>query len=266
MTDNFFQDFSGSSGVRIAVIGTLCILAIYLGALTISVGENLRRPINPATDTITVTGNGEAIVTPDVARITYTVQNTAPTVAAAQEATTNQANTVLASVKKLNINEKDIKTLSYNVSPEYAYQAPCPYGSICPDYRQPKITGYQVSQTVQVTVRDLTKVGTLLSTLGTAEVQNVNGPAFGLDDETAGYNAARADAIAKAKAQAAVLSKQLGVGLGRIVNFSESSGYYPYPMAYGKGGVAMDSAGATPEIPVGENTYNASVTITYEIR
>ena len=55
--------------------------------------------------------------------------------------------------------------------------------------------------------------------------------------------------------------------LGKVVNFSESSGGYPYPMAYGMGGAA-DSAVKTvaPSVPTGENTYNASVSITYEIR
>ena len=116
-------------------------------------------------------------------------------------------------------------------------------------------------------MRDLTAVGTLLGGLGKLEVQNINGPAFGLDDATAGYDAAREDAIAKARAQAKLLAKQLGVRLGKIVNFSESSGGYAYPMyALGMGG-AMDSKSApTPELPVGENTYSASVSVTYEIR
>ena len=89
-------------------------------------------------------------------------------------------------------------------------------------------------------------------------MQNVNGPDFGLDDSTAGYNAARVDAINKAKTQAQSLSKQLGVRLGEIVNFSESSGGYSYPMMYGLGGAA-ESKSATPDVPAGENTYNASV-------
>ena len=105
----------------------------------------------------------------------------------------------------------------------------------------------------------------MLGGLGKLEVQNVNGPAFALDDSTAGYSAARYDAIKKAKEQAKILADQLGVRLGKVVNFSESSGGYPYPMmAYGLGGASEKSA--VPDVPVGENTYNASVSITYEIR
>ena len=115
-------------------------------------------------------------------------------------------------------------------------------------------------------MRDLSAVGAMLGGLGKLEVQNVNGPDFALDDSTAGYDAARADAINKAQAQAMVLADQLGVTLGKIVNFSESSGGYPYPMAYGMGGDMMVSKAEAPNIPAGENTYNASVSITYEIR
>ena len=71
---------------------------------------------------------------------------------------------------------------------------------MCPVYNgTPKVTGYVVSETVQVTMRDLTKVGDMLAGLGKLNVQNLNGPAFALDDSSAGYDAARADAITKAK-------------------------------------------------------------------
>jgi hypothetical protein len=171
-------------------------------------------------------------------------------------------------VKGQGVVEKDIKTLSYNISPQYSYPNPCPPGAMCPAYAgTPKITGYQVSETIQVTMRDLTKVGDMLGGLGKLSVQNVNGPAFALDDSSAGYDAARADAITKAKAQADLLAKELGVHLGKIVNFSESSGGYAYPMAaYGLGGGIAESKAVAPNVPVGENTYNASVSITYEIR
>ena len=77
----------------------------------------------------------------------------------------------------------------------------------------------------------------------------------------------RADAITKAKAQAKQLAKDLGVSLGKIVNFSESSGNYPVPMyAYGMGGAADSTKAVSPNLPTGENTYNASVSVTYEIR
>lgn len=264
MNNNFFEVFDNGA-VRIALIGVLSILALFLLAQTITAATNFSRSGNPATDTITVQGAGEATLPPDVARISFTVQHTAMTVGDAQSATTKQANEALDFVKGQGVAEKDVKTLSYNISPQYSYPNPCTSG-ICPDYnREPKITGYQVSETIQVTMRDLTKVGAMLGGLGKLEVQNVNGPNFALDDSSAGYDAARADAIDKAKEQAKRLASQLGVRLGKIVNFSESSGGYPYPMMYSLGATESKAA-STPNIPSGENTYNASVSITYEIR
>jgi uncharacterized protein YggE len=269
MNTNSFYDLFDTRSARIAFVGVLGILALFLLAETISVAQNFGRAGTPATDTITVNGDGQATLAPDVAHVSFTVQNTDTTVADAQAATTKQANAAIAYLQEQHIADKDVKTLSYNIYPQYSYPTPCPAGALCPTYSgNPKITGYQVSETIQVTIHDLTTVGTLLGGLGKLQVQNVNGPDFALDDPTAGYDAARADAIAKAKSQATKLAQELGVHLGKIVNFSESSGGGYYPMAYSKGmGVSTDAVGApSPTVPVGQNTYNASVSVTYEIR
>ncbi|MCX6787307.1 MAG: SIMPL domain-containing protein [Candidatus Kaiserbacteria bacterium] len=267
MNDNFLCKICDNKGMRIACLGVLIILALFLLAQTINTLGNLGRPANPATDTVTVQGDGQATLPPDVTNVSFTVENTAIAVADAQAATTKQANAALEFVKGQGVADKDVKTLSYNISPQYSYPNPCSLGVLCPTYGgTPKVTGYQVSETIQITMRDLTKVGDMLAGLGKLQVQNVSGPAFALDDSTAGYDAARADAINKAKTQAALLAKQLGVRLGKIVNFSESSGNNSYPMyAMGVSSVDVKSA-PTPNIPTGENTYNASVSITYEIR
>lgn len=264
---NLWHGVLYNAGIRISIIGVLAILALFLVAQTVATTQDFGRPANPATDVITVQGDGTATMAPDVAHVSFSVMNSAPAVADAQAATTKQANAALAYVKGQGIADADVKTLSYDISPQYSYGSVCPPGVLCPNTGgTPKITGYQVSETVQVTIHNLDSVGALLQGLGSLNVQNVNGPDFALDDASAGYDAARADAISKAKAQAAVLAKQLGVRLGKIVNYSESSGGEPYPGTY-----ALDaSMGATkavaPSVPTGENTYNASVSITYEIR
>ncbi len=266
--NDFSREFFGIRGMRSALVGCFGLLALFLFFQTVTTAQGLGRSGVPATDTITVQGSGEATLAPDVARISYMVENTAATVADAQALTTKQSNAVLDYVKGQKISEKDVKTTSYTISPEYSYPNPCPANGVCPEYqRSVKVVGYHVSQSVQVTLRDLTMVGAMLEGLGSRGVQNLSGPNFALDDSTAGYSAARADAIMKAKTQASLLAKQLGVGLGKIVNFSESSNYgYPMPMAYGMGGDSVSVKAAAPSVPAGENTYTASVTITYEIR
>jgi uncharacterized protein YggE len=260
----------GNNSIRIAVVGVLAILALFLFAETASSIQAMTNPTAQPADTITVNGVGQAALAPDIAHITFTVQQTAASVAAAQAAATKQANAAIAYVAQQGIADKDVTTLSYNIYPQYENVVPpCPPGAMCPVYNggsgRSVITGYQVSESVQITVRDLTKASTLLAGLGSQGVQNISGPDFGLEDPAAGQNAARANAIADAKRQAQILADQLGVELGRVVSFSEGGGYYP--MAYGKGGaVSADSAAVpAPNLPMGQNTYSASVSITYAI-
>ncbi len=268
MKNDFISDVLESGGVRVALIGVLAILALFLLAETAVTAENFDRPSNPATDTITVSGSGQATLAPDIANVSFSVQNTADTVADAQAATTKQANAALAFVTAQGIASKDVKTTSYSINPQYSYPTPCTGNMMCPAYTgAPKITGYQVSETVEVTVRDLSKVGAFLSGLGTLGVQNVSGPNFTLENTNTGPDTARAAAIANAKQEAELLATQLGVHLGKIVNFSESAGGYP-PIMYATSAKLDSSMGAAPvpQVPAGENTYNSSVSVTYEIR
>jgi uncharacterized protein YggE len=252
--------------IQMAVVVAVSMLALFLLVQTISAFENLGRPTTPPMNLITVQGSGKASAVPDIAQITFGVTQTATTVAEAQSAATKQTNAALDAVKGMGIAEKDIKTTSYNISPQYSYPRPC-YNSICPaDTDIPKVIGYQVSQSIQLTVRDLEKVGDLLATLGKLNVQNLYGPNFTLEDPTAPQNEARAEAIMEARMQAKQLAKDLGVRLGKIVNFNEGGNYPMYAMAYGKGGDVAMSPEAAPQVPTGENEYTSNVTITYEIR
>lgn len=251
---------------RIVQMGALALglLALFLLVQTLTSVRDLWHDSVPATDTITVTGQGTATAIPDVAKITYTVTESAKSVGVAQTAATTKSNAALDALKAFDIADKDVKTLSYNVSPQYTYSS-CVPGTACP-VSSPTITGYEVSQTIRVTVRDTAKAGDVLQKLGTLGVQNISGPSFAMDDDNTVQVAARADAIAKAKANAELLAKQLGVHLGRIVNFSED-GSQPYPM-YGvssmASGKAMDAV-AAPTLPVGQNETTSNVSITYEI-
>ncbi len=266
MSNNSFQTIFDNRAVRIVLISTLAVLTLFLLAQTITIVENFGQSGMSSTDTITVRGDGQVTLPPDVARISFTVENTAKTITAAQAATTKQVNAAIDFVKGQGIADKDIKTLSYNISPQYSYPNPCSSGTLCQPYSgTPKIVGYQVSEMVQVTIHDLATTGTLVNGLGTLGVQNVQGPEFALDDATSGYDAARADAIDNAKTQAVLLAGQLGISLGKIVNFSESSGGSPIPI-YAAMTAGSASGASTPNIQIGENTYNASVSITYEIR
>ncbi|KND50142.1 MAG: hypothetical protein AB203_04135 [Parcubacteria bacterium C7867-008] len=257
-----------SRPVRYAAAAALTVLALFLLVKTFDAidqfGTGPNRPIN----SITVSGEGKSTSIPNIAQITFTVQETAASVKDAQDAATKRTNDSLAAMKTMGIEEKDIKTLGYNVYPQYENRAmaPCYPGSACPTQSN-KISGYQVSQTVQVKVRDTAKAGDVLQQLGTFGVQNISGPDFMLDDDSTVTDEARAEAIKDAREKAELLAKQLHVRLGDVISFSEGGGYYPMYSGYAKGGVAMDAAVApSPSLPVGENETNVTVQVTYEIR
>lgn len=239
------------------------LLALFL--LVSTWDKAFGRDINDPYNTITVEGTGTAAMVPDTARITFTVMESASEVAAAQEAATKRTDAALAALDDMDIEERDIKTLSYNISPKYEYPQPC-YGGIC-QTSAPRIVGYDVSQTIEVKVRETAKAGDVLAALGGLGVQNVSGPEFVVDDETDVKNEARIEAIEEARTKAKQLAKQLGVSLGKVVSFSETMPGQPY-YGYAKGGMMMDSAVAqsAPSLPTGENETEITVMITYEIR
>ena len=260
----------------------LIVLSIFVGLKAIGalkeykyIGRGNNAPVN----TITVQGTGEVIATPDTADFSYTISEDAATAAAAQDKAATKANAVLAAVKAAGVDAADIKTTSYNLSPKYEYtqtgaqsnvMIACPYnyGTPCPPTGRQTITGYTVSESVDVKVRKIDDAGALIAKITALSVSSVSGVNFVVDKPEAIQDQAKAKAIADAQAKAKVLAKELGVSLSRIANFSDSSG----PIYYGKS-YAMDStassgatpAPVTPDLSIGQNTVTSNVSITYEI-
>lgn len=226
-----------------------------------------------ATNTISVTGTGEVFAAPDIANISFTVREESKKVADAQEKATVKIKAALASVRKIGVADKDIKTQNYSSYPKYEWQegtVSC-MGVNCPPYRPGKqvIVGYEVSQTVTLKVRNLELVNGLIDTLATAGVTELQGPNFAIDKEDDLKAEARKQAIEKARTKAEVLARDLGVTLVRVVSFSEG-GDYAVPM-YARAtmasvGMEKDAMAPMPELPQGENSITSSVTVTYEIR
>lgn len=252
------------------------LLVIFLAVLSIKelksiayVGKD-----TPIMNSISVSGKGETVAIPDVATFSFGVTETAKTVSLAQTSATEKTNSALKVVRDLGVADKDIKTLSYWISPHYEYQksiCPTVYSageSYCPPSRS-VLTGYDVGQTIQVKIRDIDKAGDILSAIGTVKVNNVSGLNFSVDDIESVKAEARDKAIENAKTKAQELAKQLGVKLGKIISFYES-GDDPY-YAYGKGGdsriMTLEAAAApSPEVPAGEQEIVSNVSIVYEIK
>lgn len=249
----------------IAVLLGLFLLVMTLGKLKEYrfIGSGLS-----ATNTITVTGEGKIDRAPDTAKISFSVEQESREVKTAQDAVSTKIDAITKALKDAGVEEKYIKTDSYNSYPQYDYlpqiyciKAPCAQ-------QNPTIRGYQVTHSVTVSVKDLDKVETVLGILASNKVSNISGPNFGFDDDKAIVREARGLAIDDAKAEAEKLAKSLGVKLVRIVSFSENGNGYPMPL-YARD--AMMSAGSAkvenaPSLPVGEQAITSNVTLVYEIR
>jgi uncharacterized protein YggE len=253
-----------------AAAAALGVLALFLLVQTVKALKEYRYVGSgvTATNTITVSGNGEVFAVPDRATFTVTVREEGEEVADAQDKATAKINSIIDYLKDAGVEEKNIKTQSYNVNPKYEYtQAACTNFS-CPPSNQ-VLVGFEVWQTLEVKVEDPKKAGELLTGVGGKGASEVSSLSFTIEDEDALRSEAREQAIAEAKEKADALASQLGVSVVRVVGFYEDS--YGYPMPYAaRGGMAMDAMESTkavaPSLPTGENKITSNVNVTYEIR
>lgn len=283
--------FEGVTGERLrkALLVAVILLAVFLAVLTLSTLEGLRYIGTgvAAANTISVTGHGEELAVPDIATFTFSVVSDKATVADAQADATASANAITAYLTSEGVVAADIQTSDYSINPQYEYQnAVCPptptnmpnievgssggsagSGAVvyCPSGKQ-VLTGYEVSQSTTVKVRDTSKAGTLLAGVGSKGATEVSGLTFTFDDPTAVQTEARNKAIADAKSKAQALASQLGVSLVGVVSFTENTGgSYPQPLSYAMASGATNAA-AAPVISPGQNDTTDDVTITYEIK
>ncbi len=221
----------------------------------------------PGENIITVSGTGSVFAPPDVATISFTASARADSVPEAQETANTSAERALASLRGLGIEDADIRTTGYNVYPNYERISPPCTPSFCPPYQE-AISGYTVSQTVSVKIRQVDTAGEVLAELGRAEVSNISGLSFEVDDEDALMREARKEAIEDARTKARALAKDLGVRLGKVVSFSE----YGYPMgimmrsASMEMGMGGDMAMPSVALPQGQNEIVSNVSVTYRIK
>ncbi len=207
---------------------------------------------------ITVNGKGEAVTIPDVATFSFSVIETAQIVDEAQAKATAKINLIIKAIKDGGVDEPDIKTLSYTINPHYKYMN---QSSI--------LDGYDVSQTIEVKVRDIKKAGMLFTAVGSLGVQNINNLIFSVDDIDTIKIKARNLAIEDAQKKAKELAKKLGVRLVQITSFYDASDekILPYPYVMDDEIALMKvSVQSTPKVPIGEQKIVSMVTITYEIR
>lgn len=163
--------------------------------------------------TISVSGSGLVSVSPDIADVMVGVSVTKTTAKDARAVAATQMTAVIAAVKKLGIADKDIATINVSLNPVYTYSS---NGAA-------RLTGYQFANNLKVTVRDLTKVGSVLDDSVAAGATTVGGVSFRLDDPTSIQAQARGLAMTEARSKADALAKAAGVSIKGVATITESA-------------------------------------------
>lgn len=245
----------------IITASTLLVFFILLFAYTKFAGPipfNINSVTTSKSDAFSVTGEGTASTKPDSAVVTVGVQSNGQTAKTAQESMNEKINKVSEAVKKLGIEEKDIKTSNYNVFPTY-------------DYREStqRITGYQGSTTLIITIKDTEKVNTIVDTATKEGANTIGDVRFEVADKAKAENEAREKAVQNAKQKAEQAAKAAGFTLGKIINYQENyGGGYPIPMrgSFGAANLEKDAVAPVTQIEPGSSEIKINVTLSYEVR
>lgn len=219
--------------------------------------------------TVSVVGEGKVTVSPDIARLSFSVVSEGKDPTALANDNNTKMSEVINFIKSQGVDAKDIKTTQYNLLPKYDYgYEPCVLGTVCPSKpRVPSIVGYTLTQEVSVKVRDIAKVASILGGLPERGINQIGSIMFDVDDPERSLGEARTEAFQKAREKAEIMASAAGVKLGRVVSFGESMGGYPMPY-YDRtlGAGVAEATKAAPSIEPGTREVTVNVNIVYEIR
>lgn len=206
---------------------------------------------------ISVSGEGRVFAAPDIAELSFGIQTgRMETTKTAMEKLRTSMDAIFRSVKDHGVEEKDIRTEHFSLSPVYDWTEK---GQI--------FRGFEASQSFRVKVHDLDQVDDVLTAATDAGANQAGTVQFTIDDPEAQRAEAREEAIREAKEKAKVLAVNLGKRLGKLKSFSEGTSGWVQPMMLMRADKA-DTGGAVPDLPLpaGEQEVNVKVTLTYELR
>jgi uncharacterized protein YggE len=206
--------------------------------------------------TLSLSAYGETRVAPDQATITLGVTTQAATAAEAMEQNRTRMAATVAALKAQRIEDRDIQTSGLNLNAQYAYEQNQP----------PRLTGYQASNEVTITVRDLARLGGTVDAVVRAGANQIHGIAFGLQNPRAAEDQARRAAVQALSAKAALYAEATGLRIARLVNLSEGGGYAPPPpRPLFRMAAAAPAADVETSVSPGELRVRVDVTGLYEL-
>lgn len=202
-----------------------------------------------------VTGEGEAFLAPDMAVMQLTVTREGDTARAALDANSSAMQQVLDAMRAAGVEERDLRTSQFSIQPRYRHLPRQQDGSQEP----PSIVGYQVSNSLEVRVRDIDAVGAVLDRAVSLGVNQDGQIQWANADPREAEDAARRAAVKDALARARTLAEAAGVKLGKVLEITEQGGAAPMPAMFRREAV-MAAADSVP-LATGENAYRVSVSL-----
>jgi uncharacterized protein YggE len=239
---------------RYAVAALLAALALALVALA-GCGETATTSAGAGgttTNTVTASGAGTAQATPDTAEMSFGVTTTSPNAKSALDEAAKGAEQIAAAVKKQGVADEDIQTQDVSVYPQTVDQ----------DGKQ-VVTGYQASLSVRVKVRDIAKLGEIISAANAAGANNISGPMFTVDDPAPARAEAIDEAVADARKSAEAMAEAAGKSVGEVLSMSSSDVGLPGPMYRA---AAMEAAADSVPIEPGQLDISANVVVVFELK
>jgi uncharacterized protein YggE len=204
-------------------------------------------------DNISVTGTGEAVGAPDIARISLGVNITSTSIAMAMDESNSVMEAITEALVELGVEAEDIQTSNFSIWPEDRFERAL--GETLAE------RSYRVENTVTVKVRDLSILAQVIEAALENGANNLYGLDFSVEDSSELAADARALAVADARAKAEQLAEELGVTLGEARIVSEQ---------FGSVSVRAESArpmggGGGPAISEGSISVSVQVDVTFDM-
>ena len=228
-------------------------LAAALATLALVVAPAAAQNPPPA---ISVSGEANVSVAPDLAQVEGGVTSEAKTAREASEANNAAMGKVLLALKGAGIDEKDYQTSRLSLQPQYA--------PATPGRNTPQIVGYRASNRVTIRVRDVTKVANVIDTLVGAGANEIGGINFVVTQASKALDDARAKAVADARRKAEIYARAAGVTLSEPLSITEE-GAAPPPVFRSKMAAPMAGNAPAPVAP-GEELLSITVNVTWAIK
>jgi hypothetical protein len=203
---------------------------------------------------VVVIGEGSVSAPPDYAEIRSGVTTTAKTVKEANDVNIKVMTAITAALSDSGLAQKDIQTSRFSIQPVYTSQTPS---------TETKLSGYRVSNQLNVTIHQMSKIGEILDRLVTAGATDVGNIEFLIADPSKALDEAREAAVADARRKAELYARASGVSLGRVAWITESSEFEPpLPLTAPRASFAK-----TAPVPIeqGQDTLRIRVTVGFDI-